>query len=273
MGQCIIMTGGYAGDDSDDCTAVKSQVLTGYKAITKDSDDDAVTGTMPERGAWTGSVGMNGSVIIPDGHHSGTGKVNGPSVTQRGAWTSGIGINGKVLIPEGYHNGQGYVNQSIATLGGQTITPSATQQTVSCSGKYMTGNIVINGYSAKTYSIMEQPEVDIFQGMVDFTNDSARNKFVSYPCEKTTILLCEVRINTVEDYYGNDILQCNHIAAYSKESINGFRNSDTWFGPNGKFVFSSQYLTDRHYFHVTNYSGVNRKYYVRIKVRTIFKHM
>ena len=50
MGQCIIMTGGYAGDDSDDCTAVKSQVLSGYKAITKDSDDDAVMGTMPERG-------------------------------------------------------------------------------------------------------------------------------------------------------------------------------------------------------------------------------
>lgn len=144
MGQCIIMTGGYAGDNSDDCTAVKSQVLTGYKAITKDSDDDAVTGTMPERGAWTGSVGMNGSVIIPDGHHNGLGKVNGPSVTQRGTWTSGLGINGKVIIPEGYHNGQGYVNQSIATLGGQTITPSASQQTVACSGKYMTGNIVIN---------------------------------------------------------------------------------------------------------------------------------
>lgn len=50
MGQCIIMTSGYAGDSSDDCTASKSQVLEGYTAITKDSDDEAVMGTMPNRG-------------------------------------------------------------------------------------------------------------------------------------------------------------------------------------------------------------------------------
>lgn len=50
----------------------------------------------------------------------------------------------KVTIPAGYHNGNGYVNQSISTMGGQTITPSSSAQTVSCSGKYMTGNVVVN---------------------------------------------------------------------------------------------------------------------------------
>ena len=29
-------------------------------------------------------------------------------------------------------------------MGGQTITPSASTQTISCSGKYMTGNITVN---------------------------------------------------------------------------------------------------------------------------------
>lgn len=156
MGNSIIMTGGAGGIDPDECTAGRPQVLSGYTAGVHGEDDPA-PGSMPERGAWTGSVGMNGSVIIPDGHHNGLGKVNGPSVTQRGTWTSALGINGKVMIPEGYHNGQGYVNQSIATLGGQTITPSASQQTVACSGKYMTGNVVVNScyaYKSITYRML-----------------------------------------------------------------------------------------------------------------------
>ena len=143
MGQCIIMTGGYAGDSSDDCTATKSQVLEGYKAITKDSNDDAELGIMPNKGAWTSRIGINGKAIIPAGYHNGSGYVD-QTITNRGAWGTSIGINGNITIPEGYHNGQGHVTQSIATMGGQTITPSASQQTVACSGKYMTGNVVVN---------------------------------------------------------------------------------------------------------------------------------
>lgn len=142
MGQCVIMTGGYAGDSSDDCTATKSQVLEGYKAITKDSDDDAELGTMPNKGTWTNRIGVNGKAIIPAGYHNGSGYVD-QAITNRGAWGTSIGVNGNITIPEGYHNGQGHVTQSIATLGGQTITPSASQQTIACSGKYMTGNIII----------------------------------------------------------------------------------------------------------------------------------
>lgn len=46
------MTGG-GGNGSDDCTATKSQVLAGYTAITKDSDDEPIAGTIPIRGAST----------------------------------------------------------------------------------------------------------------------------------------------------------------------------------------------------------------------------
>lgn len=89
MGQCIIMTGGYTGNDSDDCTAVRSQVLTGYKAITKDSDDEVIAGTMSNRGAWNGSVGMNSQIVVPEGYHNGRGKVSGPSVPYQNADVSG----------------------------------------------------------------------------------------------------------------------------------------------------------------------------------------
>lgn len=159
MGQCIIMTGGYACDSSDDCTATKSQVLEGYKAITKDSDDDAELGIMPNKGAWTNRIGVNGKAIIPAGYHNGSGYVD-QAITNRGAWGTSIGINGNITIPEGYHNGSGKVNQSIATMGGQTLTPSASQQTVACNGKYMTGNVVVNScysYKCITYRMLSAP--------------------------------------------------------------------------------------------------------------------
>ena len=53
-----------------------------------------------------------------------------------------------------------YVNGSkitgnIASMGGQTITPSSSTQTVSCSGKYMTGNIVVNAISNNYINITD----------------------------------------------------------------------------------------------------------------------
>ena len=83
---------------------------------------------------------LSGKVII--------GKDGEPLVgtmTNRGIWNSSVGINGSITIPAGYHNGSGKVTNSTATMGGQTITPRSTSQTVSCSGRYMTGNIVVNG--------------------------------------------------------------------------------------------------------------------------------
>lgn len=155
MGKVMITIGGSGGIDPDECTAGRSQVLSGYTAGVHGEDAPA-PGSMPERGTWNGSVPMNGSVTIPDGHHSGSGKIAGPTVTQRGAWNSRIGINGRATIPEGYHTGQGYVDQAIATQGGQTINPSASQQTVSTSGKYMTGNIIVNAISLPNASDLRE---------------------------------------------------------------------------------------------------------------------
>lgn len=89
--------------------AVVSDVISGKQIV--DKNGNILTGNMVDRGNWTGSVGMNSSIIIPAGRHGGEGRVNGPTITQ---------------------------------MAGTTITPSASVQTISCSGKYMTSNIVIN---------------------------------------------------------------------------------------------------------------------------------
>lgn len=105
----IWMPGGGGGTDLDVITAETGDVLAGKVIV--DKDGNPLTGTMPNNGA----------------------------VSQA------LGINGTYTIPAGYHNGSGKVTQSTPTLGAQTITPSTSQQTVASSGKYMTGNVVVNG--------------------------------------------------------------------------------------------------------------------------------
>ena len=46
MSELLLPIGGGGGTSSDELTATKAQVLEGYTAVTKDSDDEASTGTM-----------------------------------------------------------------------------------------------------------------------------------------------------------------------------------------------------------------------------------
>lgn len=58
MGKVLMPGGGMGGSGSDECTAGKAQVLAGYKAITKDSDDEPAEGTIIDRGtSQTGGFG------------------------------------------------------------------------------------------------------------------------------------------------------------------------------------------------------------------------
>ena len=50
MADAILMSGGVGGVTSDDVTARREQVLQGYTALTSDSDDEPVQGTMANRG-------------------------------------------------------------------------------------------------------------------------------------------------------------------------------------------------------------------------------
>ena len=107
--------------DSKSVTATKAQVLDGYTAVTKDSNDEAAAGTMPNRGAV---------------NHS-------------------LAINGSYTIPKGYHNGSGKVSQSIPTQGAKTITPGASQQQVAA-GRYLTGAITVPGFSMPAANLIKK---------------------------------------------------------------------------------------------------------------------
>ena len=50
MADAILMSGGVGGVTSDDVTARREHVLQGYTALTADSDDEVVEGTIPNRG-------------------------------------------------------------------------------------------------------------------------------------------------------------------------------------------------------------------------------
>ena len=50
MADAILMSGGIGGVTSDDVTAKREHVLQGYTALTADSDDEPVQGTMPNHG-------------------------------------------------------------------------------------------------------------------------------------------------------------------------------------------------------------------------------
>ena len=86
MADAILVGGGGGGVHSDDVTAAKAQVLSGYNTVTSDSNDEVVSGTMVNRGTINQTIGINGSYTIPQGYHSGSGRVS-QSLTTKGAAT------------------------------------------------------------------------------------------------------------------------------------------------------------------------------------------
>lgn len=86
MANCIIVGGGSGGALSSDVTASKANVLAGTKTITSDSANAVVDGTMVNRGTINHTLSINGSYTIPQGYHSGSGKVS-QSVSTKGAAT------------------------------------------------------------------------------------------------------------------------------------------------------------------------------------------
>lgn len=138
----IWMPGGGGGADLDVITAGAGDVLAGKVIV--DKDGEPLTGTIADRGNWTGTVGMNGEVTIPGGKHGGSGKVTGPVVTLRGAWTSRLEINGRVTIPKGFHDGNGYVDQALATKAAATYTPGTANQTIAAN-QWLSGAQTIKG--------------------------------------------------------------------------------------------------------------------------------
>lgn len=111
MGKAIILNGGSGGLDPDGLNAMPADVLAG-KVFGGSGSDDPQTGTMPDRGAPTYTLSINGTQDFPPGRYTG-----------------------------------GSIRQNIPVQGGQTINPTNYQQVVSCNGKYMTGDVVVPAVS------------------------------------------------------------------------------------------------------------------------------
>lgn len=66
---------------------------------------------------------------------------------------SGTAADSQVLSGQTYYNTDAKTKRTgtMLTMAGQTITPGAAQQTVSCAGRYMTGNIVVSAVNRYGY--------------------------------------------------------------------------------------------------------------------------
>lgn len=111
MAESILQKSG-GGAASDECSATKAQILTGYTAITSDSNDEPIAGTMPNRGAVSQTLNCGGSYTIPAGWHNGAGKVTANSLasqtsgtataaqiyTGKTAWVNGTKLTGTMTV-------------------------------------------------------------------------------------------------------------------------------------------------------------------------------
>ena len=134
MGECLIIKRG-GGISSDDLTSTRAQVLAGYTAVTKDSDDEATEGTMPNNPAMDATLNAGQSKVIPAGYTPG-GTVTANSLASqtqanaiaanltngKTAWVNGIRIVGTGADNQSFYN-NGY---STGFAAGQGSLKSAT---------------------------------------------------------------------------------------------------------------------------------------------------
>lgn len=149
-------SGSTDAPDLSGITAAAEDILAGKKSV--DATGAEITGTMTNNGAWTSTKTSNGSVTIPKGYHNGSGKVsvNVSTSTSAGALdTPSINFdttNGKFTATSKVKT-SGYISTSETKSASYTITrylggeytPTKASRTVSLTGQYCTGNVVIKG--------------------------------------------------------------------------------------------------------------------------------
>lgn len=121
-GAPITGTNTYDSNTSND-TATASEILATKTAHARGT---ALTGTMPNNGAVTGTIStVSGEYTVPQGYHDGSGKVSISSTEQAKIIATNIRQGVTILGVEGTMSGQEDVNAQ-----SKTVTPSATAQTV-----------------------------------------------------------------------------------------------------------------------------------------------
>ncbi len=177
MAEAIISFGGGGGTTSDELTATRDDVIAGKTAVTSDSDDEPVQGTLIDRKTDIQSINAfvyNNTLFLdfPPGAYrrsdiekagGRTSKSMAELLALIGVTPEKIAVNQYVSYMMGTYKGlgnatQGHVLQGVtfssAALsnaagaipgnGGGTYTPQPWQQVHQCAGSYMTGNVIIN---------------------------------------------------------------------------------------------------------------------------------
>lgn len=164
-----------SGGGSDEVTATKNQVLAGYTAITSDSDDEPIEGTIPSQPAQTIYPNTSDQVIPSGKYLSGNQTIK--AVSQSNLVTENIRKDVAVKIDNGnvdlfdvtgsystpsssqnpvtadkmlsgysaFVNGGAEVQGSIETQDGKNVYATTSDQTAVDGGKYCSGNIVLKG--------------------------------------------------------------------------------------------------------------------------------
>ncbi|WP_313343793.1 hypothetical protein [Lacrimispora sp.] len=148
MGKLWIPGGGSgAGSGSDECTASKSEVLKGYSAVTSDSDDEPVQGTLELAGdASDGQVLSGKTYYNTDPKKKRTG-----SMANQGAVSVKLNAGEGYTIPSGFHNGGGKIEAN--GLAGQTPGTATASHILSGQSAWVNGNKVNGGIPLQNVEI------------------------------------------------------------------------------------------------------------------------
>lgn len=142
MANAVLLKGGGGGTTSDELTATAGDVLVGKTAVTKDSNDEPIVGTLQTMngGSWNPGTSvvtvacqnkkMLGNITI-NPYPNMNGGTYTPSTSRQTISCAGKVMNSNVII------------KAVPVMSGGTWTPSKSVQTISCAGKRMGGNIVI----------------------------------------------------------------------------------------------------------------------------------
>lgn len=174
MGKVILTGSGSAGSGSDECTSTKAEVLRGYTAITGDSDDEVVEGSLELIGDAADSQVLAGKTFYntnPKFQRTG-------SMVNHGAISQMLTAGGNYTIPAGYHNGSGKViagSLASQTYGTATAAQILSGQTVWVNGNKLIGTMAVQSilsFNAAVYSstaiafTWKNPVIGPFSGVI-----------------------------------------------------------------------------------------------------------